>query len=86
MFARVPVTFWDDPQNRRRYLRWLGQRLRFKNRSDWRRIRRHHFLENCGGGLLAQYASYLDLLKEYAPPGKAASAKKKPKRSVSSRR
>jgi hypothetical protein len=43
-------------------------------------------LENCGGGLLAQYASYLDLLKEYTPPAKAASAKKKPKRSVSSRR
>lgn len=86
MFARVPVTFWDDPQNRRRYLRWLGQRLGFKKSGDWRRIRRHHFLENCGGGLLAQYASYLDLLKEYTPPGKAASAKKKPKRSVTSGR
>ncbi|HXT58797.1 MAG TPA: hypothetical protein VN699_09175 [Pirellulales bacterium] len=71
MFARVPVTFWDDPRNRRRYLRWLGQRLGFKKPADWQRIRRRHFLENCGGGLLAQYASYVDLLKEYLPPGSA---------------
>jgi len=66
-FARVPVAFWKEAKNRQRYLRWLGSQLGFKRSVDWRRIRRHHFLENCGGGLLAQYPSYLDLLEEFLP-------------------
>ncbi len=67
MFARVPVGFWDDPANRKRYLRWLAKKLKFRRPKDWVRVRQHNFLENCGGGLLVRYHSHVKLVKEYVP-------------------
>jgi hypothetical protein len=67
MFARVPVGFWRKRQNRKRYIRWLGKELKFRKPEDWYNVRRHHFLENYGGGLLARYRSHFDLLKECVP-------------------
>lgn len=67
MFARVPVGFWDKLANRRRYLRWLGKKLDLKRPKDWARVKRRVFTENCGGGLLAEYQSHTDLVKECIP-------------------
>ncbi len=67
MFDRVPVEFWDDRKNRRRYIQWLGRRLRIRQSKDWYRVRRRDILENYGGGLLFRYDSYLELLKECVP-------------------
>ena len=67
MFARVPVGFWDRLENRKRYMRWLGKKLKFKRPQDWYKVRRHDFLANYGGGLLVRYCSYFDLLKECIP-------------------
>ncbi len=66
-FARVPAGFWDNPANRKRYLRWLGKKLKFKRPRDWHRVKAREFRANCGGGLLARYHSYIDLLKECFP-------------------
>jgi hypothetical protein len=78
MFSRVPFGFWDNPANRKRYVRWLGRELRIKSPKDWCRVRRHHFLANYGGGLLARYHSHLDLLKECVPRfGRQVAAQRK---------
>ncbi len=67
MFARVPVGFWDTLANRRRYLRWLGEKLKLKRPKDWHRVRWEDFRANCGGGLLARYYSQMDVVKECIP-------------------
>jgi hypothetical protein len=67
MFSRVPVGFWDNPENRKRYLRWLGNQLKYKRPKDWYQARRHHFTANYGGGLLFRYKSHRDLLAECMP-------------------
>ena len=67
MFARVPTGFWDTLANRKRYLRWLGEKLGFKRPRDWHRVRWEDFRANCGGGLLARYYSQMDVVKECIP-------------------
>ena len=67
MFARVPQGFWDQPENRLRYIAWLGKRLKFTRPEDWSRIRRSDFSDNYGGGLLSRYRCYSELLAECIP-------------------
>ncbi len=64
MFARVPAGYWEKLQNRQTYLRWLAKKLRFKSPNDWRKVRRADLMANCGGGLVVEYDSCFDLLKE----------------------
>jgi hypothetical protein len=66
-FNRVPTDFWKAPQNRRRYMDWLGKQLKFRRPEDWRKIRNHHFHSHCGGGLFAEIRSCVLLLREYLP-------------------
>lgn len=66
-FRRVPAGFWDQAENRRRYLEWFAKELRIRTKEDWFRIRRGHFNENYGGALILRYGSYLDLLREHLP-------------------
>ncbi len=41
MFARTPVGFWNKRENRKRYIRWLGRRLKLKRAKDWRKVGHH---------------------------------------------
>jgi hypothetical protein len=66
-FARVPFDFWDDLENRKRYVRWVGEKLKLKKPEDWYRVKRRQLTTNCGGGLLVTYHSYIDLLRECFP-------------------
>ncbi|MCP4659821.1 MAG: hypothetical protein GY856_30835 [bacterium] len=54
LFPRVPSGFWEDAQNRLRYLKWLGGQLGFKTLEDWYRIRIRDFLDNRGGALVTR--------------------------------
>jgi hypothetical protein len=68
LFVNVPLRFWQDPANRRRYLDWLGHHLGFTTPADWYRIRAEHMSKNHGSGLLQQPGvTLLSLLKEYQP-------------------
>ena len=67
MFARVPIGFWELLENRQRYVRWLGKRLRLRRAADWYRLRLADFTENYGGGLVFSAGSYLTVLKECLP-------------------
>ncbi len=66
-FAAAPKGFWDVPENRRRYLRWLGRELGFRKPRDWYRIRHQDISARRGGALLLRYSSYLDLMCEFLP-------------------
>ncbi len=72
MFARVPIGFWEDPQNRLRYVEWLGKQLRIKRPTDWSNVRHRDIREHYGGSLLTRYGSYTDLLSECVPGYKAS--------------
>ena len=69
--GRVPVGYWDNPQNRLTYLRWLGNRCGFAKPTDWYQIRQKHFKQNYGGGLLANFYGFslqsavTELMPEY---------------------
>lgn len=52
MFSEVPTGFWQDPNNRRRYLEWLGKKLGFKKHEDWYRLGSDDLRANYGYGLL----------------------------------
>ena len=49
---RVPNGYWDNRENRVRYLDWLGEQCGFVNPEDWYNVRKHHFQSHSGGGLL----------------------------------
>jgi hypothetical protein len=50
--GKVPKGFWNSLENRRLYVRWLGQRLGFRKPEDWYRISTEDFKRNHGGGIL----------------------------------
>ena len=63
----VPSGYWQDSQNRRRYMRWLGQRLGYRKVEDWYKITTDDFKHNRGSGVLANYweSSAIAAVKEY---------------------
>ncbi len=67
--GRVPAGFWDQHENRRNYMHWLGGQLGFHTVTDWYNLTKRHFDEQHGGGLLAlrYQASPLAALREYFP-------------------
>lgn len=66
---RAPNGYWDLRENRLRYLDWLGEQCGFVKNSDWYRLRRHHFQQNNGGGLLRNSygSSVLAVMRDYRP-------------------
>lgn len=54
-FPSVPQGFWFDSENRRSYLRWLGDELGFETQDHWKRLIRQHFYDNYGSGLFVGY-------------------------------
>ena len=67
MFIRVPAGYWDEPENRKRYMRWLAKKLNVKRPSEWHKVRWRDLNANCAGGLLVEYRSQVDLLQECIP-------------------
>ncbi|MHB1033206.1 MAG: hypothetical protein ACYC35_21330 [Pirellulales bacterium] len=54
-FRKIPMRFWRDPRNCRRYLDWLGQRLGYKHLDDWYGVKARDFVRNYGRELLKGY-------------------------------
>ncbi len=53
--GRVPMGFWNDLENHRRYIVWLGRKLKIKKLDDWYRVTAKDFHENRGHSLLGRY-------------------------------
>jgi hypothetical protein len=77
-FTRVPPGFWDRPENRLRYVEWLGKQLGCHRVEDWYQVRREDFVGHFGGTLLNVYRSHWDLLAECFPQGDWESCRRQP--------
>jgi len=90
-FVRVPAGFWHYQENRKRYVRWLGEQLGVRRLEDWYQVRVKDIHNNSGGAVLEQVGCYRDLLKECIPGldwdrGRRGSCQPKPSRRIRSRR
>lgn len=50
--GRVPDGFWDQRENRTKYMDWLAERCGFTSVADWYGVSGRDFRKNCGRGLL----------------------------------
>lgn len=51
----VPTRFWEEPENRRNYLLWLGRKLRYRRMRDWYRLRFEHMAAYSGSTPASYY-------------------------------
>ena len=65
----VPLGFWDKPENRLRYMRWLGRQLGFRKHDDWYHITTNDFKRNHGATVLSDHwgSSAIIAVKECFP-------------------
>jgi hypothetical protein len=66
-FGQIPMGFWDLPENRRRYFRWLGKELGFRSPEDWYRIQLGDIVSRHGSSLRTRFSSFHDLLRDVLP-------------------
>jgi hypothetical protein len=52
---RIPMSHWQELENRRKYLDWLGEKLKFSTMDSWYKLRDTNLLSNGGGHLLRLY-------------------------------
>eukprot|EP00026_Physarum_polycephalum_P005388 Phypoly_transcript_05422.p1 GENE.Phypoly_transcript_05422~~Phypoly_transcript_05422.p1 ORF type:complete len:507 (+),score=23.77 Phypoly_transcript_05422:84-1604(+) len=57
LFSETSNMFWNDNNNIRDYMSWLGLQLGFTTMSDWYQIRCDHFFQNKGRSLLMKFGS-----------------------------
>lgn len=69
LFSSVPQGYWQQLENRRAYVEWLGRQAGCKSPESWSRLTRAQFARHGGGGLLAAYyaGSPLRALQECRP-------------------
>lgn len=63
----IPLHFWDDPENRRRFWKWFAKRLGIKKQDDWYKIKRKDFYEHNGRGLYNFYENKMDAFRQAFP-------------------
>lgn len=68
LFRKAPSGLWKDPENRRRYMDWLGRKLGFSRPEDWYQLRQRHLAENHGCTFLQYYnGSPFAVITDYLP-------------------
>ena len=68
LFAAAPNKFWGSPENRRKYMKWLGKELGYEKPEDWYQISKDLFEKNYGGSFLNEFGvSPIKAVKEFHP-------------------
>jgi hypothetical protein len=67
MFALAPRAFWASRKNRHRYLKWLGEQLGYRHRTDWYSLKGDDFRRNFGGECLKHYQSPAAAVQDLFP-------------------
>ncbi|HUG92180.1 MAG TPA: hypothetical protein VML55_15170, partial [Planctomycetaceae bacterium] len=70
LFDWAGPNFWSSPDNRRRYMEWLGEQLGYRRPEDWYQITLAVIHARSGGGLARRYhnspaALVMDCFPEY---------------------
>ena len=55
LFTVTPNGFWKDVKNHKRYIKWLGEKLEYKEPEDWYQITNKLINDNSGCGLIKNY-------------------------------
>lgn len=64
LFEKTTGHFYDNKENKIRYLTWLGERLGYKNYEDWYGIKYEDILNNYGSAFAKKYKSVHVLIME----------------------
>eukprot|EP00026_Physarum_polycephalum_P004311 Phypoly_transcript_04329.p1 GENE.Phypoly_transcript_04329~~Phypoly_transcript_04329.p1 ORF type:complete len:614 (+),score=69.49 Phypoly_transcript_04329:131-1972(+) len=67
-FSSVPTEFWQDGNNQRQYVEWLGKSLGYSSMQDWYKAGVDDFLKNGGRGLLQCYNNSIQNCLEFVFP------------------
>lgn len=69
VFDTVPSGFWQQPENRRNYLLWLGYKLRFRRMRDWYRLTYQDLASHHGAGVTSVWwqSSPVEAVKKCFP-------------------
>jgi len=68
LFTIAPRHFWQDPDNHRRYMKWLGQQLGIRRPADWYRVTVQDFKDHKGEAFLIHYNStFSAAIKAFLP-------------------
>ena len=55
--GQVPLGFWEDLKNHKRYIKWLKRELSLKTQADWYQLSSKDFVSRRGGRLLSYYGN-----------------------------
>lgn len=66
-FHKTSVGFWNEPENCRAYLDWLGNRLGFRAMEDWYKVKRNDFYKHNGGGFIKRFKTAYRALNDAYP-------------------
>ncbi|MCC6579023.1 MAG: hypothetical protein IT440_01170 [Phycisphaeraceae bacterium] len=69
LLSSTPQRYWRDIRNRRAFMDWLGQQLKFRKPEDWYALRGQDVRRFGGAGLLHNIfgGSAMALLRDYKP-------------------
>lgn len=56
LFGQTHFGFWEKPENQRKYMIWLGEKLGYVKPEDWYKISKDYFVRYNGYGLLNYYS------------------------------
>jgi len=71
LFDRSPPNLWEKQSVRRRYMRWLGKRLKYTTPNDWYDISVEEVCKNHGRGMTIYYhRSGVAMVKDHYPKRK----------------
>ena len=66
---RLPAGYWNNKQNQKNYMEWLGKKLGYTTMEDWYKINKSIIMNNQGAGLISNQfnSSYIKLLNSVYP-------------------
>lgn len=54
-FSQVPHKYWEELDNKRDYINWLGEKLKYTTMEHWYKITIDIMIKNCGYTLIRKY-------------------------------
>jgi hypothetical protein len=68
LFTRVPIGFWNDPKQQKRFMDWIAKKFQVNFPEDWCKVRKVDIENHGGRGLLLLYDnSILEILSSIYP-------------------
>ena len=66
-FLIAPHNFWDNKENQKKYIIWLGKKLGYTKMEDWYKISWYDFIMNNGRSIVKKYSPYYQVIIDTFP-------------------